>query len=60
MRSPSRDERYAFSRYRKQLAPSRISKTGVLDCILLENLTGKFKYPCVLDVKIGTRLYDDE
>lgn len=51
---------WSLAMYRKQLAPSRISKTGVLDCILLENLTGKFKYPCVLDVKIGTRLYDDD
>jgi len=51
---------WSLAMYRKQLAPSRISKTGVLDCILLENLTGKFKYPCVLDIKIGTRLYDDD
>ena len=30
-----------------------------LDYIVLENLTGKFKYPCVMDLKIGTRSYSD-
>lgn len=30
------------------------------DGIVLENLTAPFAYPCVCDVKLGTRLYDDQ
>jgi inositol-hexakisphosphate kinase len=27
--------------------------------MILENLTGKYRHPCVLDLKIGTRTYSD-
>ena len=27
--------------------------------IILENLTGKYKHPCVVDLKLGTRTYSD-
>lgn len=50
---------WSLAMYRKQLSPSRCGVTGVVNCMLLENLTSKFKFPCVLDVKVGTRLYDD-
>jgi len=29
-------------------------------CILLENVSAKFTHPCILDVKIGTRLHGDD
>ena len=32
----------------------------ILECIMLENLTFKFRYPCVLDLKMGTRQYGDD
>lgn len=32
----------------------------ISECIMLENLTFKFRYPCVLDLKMGTRQYGDD
>ncbi|XP_069980444.1 inositol hexakisphosphate kinase 1 isoform X1 [Penaeus vannamei] len=34
--------------------------SNVVECIMLENLTFKFRYPCVLDLKMGTRQYGDD
>uniref|UniRef100_A0A0P4W9T9 Kinase n=1 Tax=Scylla olivacea TaxID=85551 RepID=A0A0P4W9T9_SCYOL len=34
--------------------------SNVVECIMLENLTHKFRYPCVLDLKMGTRQYGDD
>ena len=30
-----------------------------IEYIILENLAGKYKCPCVLDLKVGTRSYND-
>eukprot|EP00088_Acartia_fossae_P055532 TRINITY_DN6443_c0_g2_i2.p1 TRINITY_DN6443_c0_g2~~TRINITY_DN6443_c0_g2_i2.p1 ORF type:complete len:449 (+),score=91.23 TRINITY_DN6443_c0_g2_i2:94-1440(+) len=37
----------------------RLSHPTFQEFILLENLTYKYKYPCVLDLKVGTRQYGD-
>jgi len=37
----------------------RLSNPTFQEFILLENLTYKYKYPCVLDLKVGTRQYGD-
>jgi len=34
--------------------------SNVVECIMLENLTFKFRHPCVLDLKMGTRQYGDD
>ncbi|KAK3852225.1 hypothetical protein Pcinc_004151 [Petrolisthes cinctipes] len=34
--------------------------SNVVECIMLENLTFKYRYPCVLDLKMGTRQYGDD
>lgn len=34
--------------------------SNITECIMLENLTHKFRYPCVLDLKMGTRQYGDD
>lgn len=33
---------------------------GVADCIVLEDLTFGMSQPCIMDMKIGRRLYDDD
>jgi len=38
----------------------RLSNPTFQEFILLENLTYKYKYPCVIDLKVGTRQYGDE
>eukprot|EP00040_Diaphanoeca_grandis_P037602 m.246249 g.246249 ORF g.246249 m.246249 type:complete len:395 (-) comp33847_c0_seq6:97-1281(-) len=48
---------WSIEMFRKQLATEK--HAGIVNCILLENLAGKFRYPCILDVKIGTRSWDD-
>ena len=37
----------------------RTSEAGCSDYIVLENLTASYKKPCVLDLKMGTRMYGD-
>ena len=32
----------------------------IADCLVLENLTCKYQYPCILDLKMGTRAYKDD
>lgn len=55
---------WSLTMYQKQLdkdLPQNPSEGGsAVDCILLENLTSKFKLPCILDVKIGARSYADD
>ncbi|KAK7086103.1 Inositol hexakisphosphate kinase 2 [Halocaridina rubra] len=38
----------------------KTDSSNVVECIMLENLTFKFQYPCVLDLKMGTRQYGDD
>ncbi|XP_066951440.1 inositol hexakisphosphate kinase 1 [Macrobrachium rosenbergii] len=38
----------------------KFDSSNVVECIMLENLTFKFRYPCVLDLKMGTRQYGDD
>lgn len=38
----------------------KFDSSSVVECIMLENLTFKFRYPCVLDLKMGTRQYGDD
>ncbi|KAI9141500.1 hypothetical protein BKA69DRAFT_1073768 [Paraphysoderma sedebokerense] len=35
-------------------------KRGITDCIVLENLLVGFKKGCVMDIKLGTKLYEDD
>lgn len=57
---------WSLTMYQKQLDKTRASPdsnddgTLGVDCILLENLTRRFRKPCVLDLKIGTRSYADD
>lgn len=41
------------------VGPSDVSKRKVKDCIALENLLNLYRKPCVMDVKLGTQLYDE-
>ncbi len=34
--------------------------TQIPEFILLENVTSQFQYPCIIDLKMGTRSYGDD
>eukprot|EP00037_Helgoeca_nana_P030861 m.386774 g.386774 ORF g.386774 m.386774 type:complete len:413 (+) comp28281_c0_seq40:462-1700(+) len=50
---------WSLTMYQKALDKTADS-SGTTDFILLENLTAKFKRPCVMDIKIGKRTYADD
>ncbi|KAG0055903.1 hypothetical protein BGZ83_007026 [Gryganskiella cystojenkinii] len=45
---------------RQQDAGEKVKVEGEDECLCLENLSHGFKKPCVLDLKLGTQLYDDD
>lgn len=62
--SPHGNERssnpWSITMYKKQLASSKtVAAAGTVPCMLLDNLIDRLEYPCLLDIKVGTRLYDD-
>lgn len=63
---PKEDLFYRIAQNHHQLASSistyhgRINLKEYGDCIILEDLTYRMEEPCILDVKIGRRLYDDD
>ncbi|KAI7823274.1 hypothetical protein BC939DRAFT_451576 [Gamsiella multidivaricata] len=50
----------AFSGEGQEQEQTVIKEDGNDECICLENISHGFKKPCVLDLKMGTQLYDDD
>lgn len=57
--TPTESNAWSLSMYKKALDLNS-ANSGMTDFILLENLTARFKLPCVMDIKIGKRSYADD